>query len=129
MSWCDDVTQLSHDVMKCSNTKRISAFILNLCFVHNRGAHYDVILKFENRQYWGNLLLKYLRVEDDKRFIGMVNVSQRNFMGADVMRVIMKHYNIGTLNVVKRIYKKDIELFNYGDDIKFLENVIRSNVK
>jgi hypothetical protein len=90
-----------------------------------RGAHYDVILKFENRNYWGNLLLKYVQNENDSQFRDMVNVSQRHFMGADVMKVILKHYTLKTLENVKRLYEKDIQLFEYTDDVQFLENVIK----
>jgi hypothetical protein len=55
----------------------------------------------------------------------MVNVSQRHFMGADVMKVILKHYTLKTLENVKRLYEKDIQLFEYTDDVQFLENVIK----
>lgn len=92
----------------------------------DRGAHYDVILKFENRKQWGGLLLHRVQGENDPIFQDMVNVSQRHFMGADVMKVVLKHYTVSTLDVVKRLYKKDIELFGYADDVKFLENVIKT---
>lgn len=98
-----------------------------MCFYIYRGAHYDVILKFENRKIWGSLLLKYAQVESEARFQDMVNVSQRHFMGADVMKVILKHYNVETLNIVKRLYAKDIDLFDYVNDVLFLENVIKNN--
>lgn len=91
----------------------------------DRGAHYDVILKFENRKIWGNLLLKYAQVENESMFQDMVNVSQRHFMGADVFKVILKHYTLKTLAIVKRLYAKDIQLFDYSDDVQFLENAIR----
>lgn len=57
----------------------------------------------------------------------MVNVSQRHFMGADIVQVILKHYTVQTLAIVKRLYAKDIQLFDYTDDVQFLENIIRSD--
>lgn len=89
-----------------------------------RGAHYDVILQFENRRHWGNLLLRRLQVQEETRFQDMVNVSQRHFMGADVMKVFARHYTLQALQAAKRLYERDIELFHYGEDVAFLERVV-----
>ena len=86
-----------------------------------------MILKFENRRYWGNLLLKYVQAENDSRFRDMINVSQRHFMGADVMKVFLKHYSLKTFETVKRLYSKDIMLLNYVEDVRYLENVVKAS--
>jgi hypothetical protein len=66
-----------------------------------------------------------VQAEQDPRFQDMVNVSQRHYMGADVMKIFLTHYNVETVEIVKRLYKKDIDLFDYTDDVSFIENVVR----
>lgn len=88
------------------------------------GAHYDIFLKFENRYHWGFNLLTYLKLTDNAIFEGFVQDAQVPFKGADTMEVIVKHYTTKTFQQVKKLYQKDIQLFDYGKDVAILERMI-----
>eukprot|EP00602_Paraphysomonas_sp_CaronLab_P011491 CAMPEP_0185039020 /NCGR_PEP_ID=MMETSP1103-20130426/35403_1 /TAXON_ID=36769 /ORGANISM="Paraphysomonas bandaiensis, Strain Caron Lab Isolate" /LENGTH=210 /DNA_ID=CAMNT_0027577737 /DNA_START=104 /DNA_END=733 /DNA_ORIENTATION=+ len=72
---------------------------------YDRGAHYDIYLKFENRFHWGWHLLNHLHLETDPIFIDFVKTSQKPFKGADTTAVILQHYTVDTFNIVKDMYR------------------------
>ncbi len=90
----------------------------------DRGAHYDIHLKFENRFHWGIHLLSYLHLQNDPVFEGFIEDSQIPFKGADTVEVILQHYTKPILDQVKELYAKDIEVFGYEEDVKMLEQII-----
>ena len=101
------------------------SFLIFLCsqFVDS-GAHYDIFLKFENRYHWGYQLLSYLKLHDNQIFEGFIQDSQIPFKGADTMEVFLKHYTLRTLEQVKTLYRKDINMFGYQKDVEIIEQMI-----
>jgi hypothetical protein len=91
-----------------------------------RGSHFDIYLKFENRQHWGGLLLRHLGLESDPVFQQFVKTSQIPFMGADTVEVLLQHYTPAVLELVRDLYKDDIKAFDYEKDVDVLANIIAS---
>ena len=96
-------------------------FIKSFFHIH-RGAHYDAFLKFEHRKYWSGVLINYLGLSSDA-FIApkvQVNLNPR----ADLLKTILEHYSLDILSRVKSLYKRDIEVLGYSDDVALLEELL-----
>ena len=87
-----------------------------------RGAKYDVLLRIENRRFWNNMLLNYMNILNDTFVVPLVMKYTRP--KADRLDVILKHYTPELLHIVMTLYAKDIELFEYQEDVSILEEII-----
>jgi hypothetical protein len=88
----------------------------------DRGAHYDIFLKMENRRLWNNKLLHFMNLQNDS-FISPLFLKQVR-PKADRLDILVKYYSPILLNIVKELYAKDISFFEYDTDVALLEEII-----
>lgn len=101
----------------------------------SRGAKYDIILKFEQRESWAPILLKRIgrqgyRVPTMKRTLQALALGShwnRSSRSAESLETILSHYDSQTLAFVQSMYADDIYELGYNDDVKLLGLAILAN--
>ena len=89
----------------------------------DRGAHYDLLLKMENRKFWNSALLRFMKLENDS-FVAPLFLKQTR-PKADRLDTLLAHYSADLLDIAKGLYSKDIDLFGYREDFILIEEIIR----
>jgi hypothetical protein len=93
----------------------------------DRGAHYDILLKLETRIYWNYYLLNFMKLQNDSFVLPLFLKYTKP--KADRLDVFLKHYTPDLLNIVKELYAKDIDMFEYSEDVLLLEAIIKEDSK
>ena len=88
----------------------------------DRGAHYDLLLKMENRRCWNRRLLSFMKLENDS-FVAPLFLKQAR-PRADRLQELLTHYTPRLLDIAKALYAEDIQLFGYGEDVALLEEIL-----
>ena len=47
---------------------------------------------------------------------------------ADRVGIILKYFTSDLLEIVKELYSVDIELFDYSDDVKLLDEIVKNGL-
>lgn len=105
----------------------------------NRGITYDIYLKFEERSLWQSRLFHYLELHKDPRFAvnydkslnlktklssikkrryGIFDFQPQSETGASNYKNLLKHYDKQAFDIICSLYKKDIEMFNYEEEVQ-----------